>query len=69
MSDNTNLKTSKNQTFINIPNFEPIPIGAGTVSVSGATVSAQVLGRELRKAAKDNIVPLPQETSGQTSHN
>lgn len=58
------MKDNTNQTFINIPNSDPIPVGPGTVPVSGATVARDALNRGLKRAAKDNIVPLPQDNSG-----
>lgn len=58
------MRNNNQQSFIKIPNFDPIPIGQGTVPVSGATVSTQELNRELKKAAKNQVVPPPTENSG-----
>jgi len=59
------MKTNDNKTTIKIPSFDSISVGIGTVPVSGATASNQEIEKELKKAAREKIIPLPQDLSSE----
>ena len=55
----THDKKQEKQERIFIPTLGEIPIGAGTVPSSGATVSIEKLNKEFNQAVRDKIISPP----------